>query len=156
MRPLWVRGAPGEAAALRWRHYDPTVTPRGRLLVAKSYSTRRDVEKSTKTDAVKHVPVHPVLAAMLAEWKLGRWAEMMGRAPAAARKSRNAFDGYNRGLHWDRTCAEIVKLRITRGPRRSAIEQPIAAGARLDSLQFAAVSATMRNHEENPGFARRT
>ena len=33
------------------------------------------------------------------------------------RKSRTAFDGYNRGLHWDRTCAEIVKLRLSRGPR---------------------------------------
>jgi len=28
-------------------------------------------EKTTKTDAVKHVPVHPTLAAMFAEWKLG-------------------------------------------------------------------------------------
>jgi integrase len=72
---------PGEAAALRWRHYDPAVTPLGKLLVAKSYNTRKNREKSTKTDAVKHVPVHPVLAAMLAEWKLGGWAEMIGRAP---------------------------------------------------------------------------
>jgi hypothetical protein len=40
------------------------------------------------------------------------------------RKARNAFDGYNRGLHWDRTCTEISKLRIARGPRSSAIEQP--------------------------------
>jgi hypothetical protein len=46
----------------------------------RSYSTRVG-EKTTKTDAVKHVPVHPMLAAMLAEWKLGGWAEMMGRAP---------------------------------------------------------------------------
>jgi hypothetical protein len=38
-------------------------------------------EKTTKTDPVKHVPVHPTLAAMLAEWKLGGWAAMMGRAP---------------------------------------------------------------------------
>ncbi len=71
---------PGEASALRFRHYDPTVRPLGKLLVAKSYSTRVG-EKTTKTDAVKHVPVHPTLAAMLAEWKLGGWAEMMGRAP---------------------------------------------------------------------------
>jgi len=56
------------------------VRPLGKLLVAKSYSTRVG-EKTTKTDAVKHVPVHPTLAAMLAEWKLGGWAEMMGRAP---------------------------------------------------------------------------
>ena len=49
---------PGEASALRWRHYDPTMRPLGKLLVAKSYSTRVG-EKTTKTDAVKHVPVHP-------------------------------------------------------------------------------------------------
>ena len=49
------------------------------------------------------------------------------------RKSRSAFDGYNRGLHWERTCTELAKLRITRGPRGSAAEQPIAAsGDRVD------------------------
>jgi len=55
------------------------------------------------------------------------------------RKSRSAFDGYNRGLQWERTCAEVLKLRITRGGRNSAGEQPIAAGSEGDSLQFAAV-----------------
>jgi integrase len=194
---------PGETAALRWRHYDPTIRPLGKLLVAKSYNTRKHREKSTKTDAVKHVPVHPVLAAMLAEWKLSGWAEMMSRAPAPddlivplppdaaerrrsragepfrghdysgkrwreddlpalgwrhrrhydmratfitlaiedgadpeiletrvthTRKSRSAFDGYNRGLHWDRTCAEIAKLRITRGARPEAIAAVVRGG----------------------------
>jgi hypothetical protein len=57
------------------------------------------------------------------------------------RKARNVFDGYNRGLHWERTCAEISKLRITRGPQSTAIEQPIAAGGRHDSPTFAVVSA---------------
>ena len=33
------------------------------------------------------------------------------------RKSRNAFDGYNRGLHWERTCAELSELRIARPAR---------------------------------------
>ena len=45
------------------------------------------------------------------------------------RRSRGAFDGYNRGLQWERTCAEVSKLRITRGGRNSAAEQPIAAGS---------------------------
>src|SRR5262249_52736975 len=57
---------PGEAAALRWRHYDATRQPLGQLTVAKSYSTKRAITKGTKTEAVKFVPVHPVLAAMLA------------------------------------------------------------------------------------------
>jgi len=39
-----------------------------------SCNTRKNREKSTKTDAVKHVPVHPVLA----EWKLGGLTERMG------------------------------------------------------------------------------
>jgi len=64
------------------------------------------------------------------------------------RKSRNAFDGYNRGLQWERTCAEVSKLRIARGPRNSAIEQPIAAGSGSDSLQFATVLASAENNDE--------
>jgi hypothetical protein len=57
------------------------VRPLGKLLVARSYNSRTGREKNTKTEAVKHVPVHPTLAAMLAEWKLGGWPELMGRAP---------------------------------------------------------------------------
>jgi integrase len=71
----------GEAAALRWRHYDPTKKPLGELFVASAYSTRKGREKGTKTESVKYIPVHPTLAAMLAEWKLGGWAAMMGRHP---------------------------------------------------------------------------
>jgi hypothetical protein len=67
------------------------------------------------------------------------------------RKARSAFDGYNRGLHWERTCTEVSKLRITRGSPNSAAEQPIAAGAAHDSLPFAAVIASRQNHGENSG-----
>lgn len=180
---------PGEAAALRWRHYDPKREPLGELLVAKPYNTRKAREKGTKTDVVKHVPVHRTLAAVLADWKLRGWPEMMGCAPepddlivplppadAAKRrarsgepfrgtdysykrwsrddlpalgmrhrrhydmratfitlaledgadadvlehrvthtkKRRSAFDGYDRGVRWAKTCAEVAKLRISR------------------------------------------
>ena len=67
------------------------------------------------------------------------------------RKSRSAFDGYNRGLHWERTCAEVLKLRITRGGWSSAAEQPIAAGSGADSLHFAAVLASRGNGDEKNG-----
>jgi len=63
------------------------------------------------------------------------------------RKSRSAFDGYNRGLQSERTCAEISKLRITRGGRNSAAEQPIAAGSGGDSLHFATVLASNLNRD---------
>jgi hypothetical protein len=45
----------------------PIVEALGKLLVAASYNTRKHRAKSTKTDVVRHVPVHPTLAAMLAE-----------------------------------------------------------------------------------------
>lgn len=70
---------PGEAAALRWRHYSPTREPLGMLTVAKAYSTSRSEEKGTKTNAVKYVPVHPVLAEMLAEWR-AQWELTNGHA----------------------------------------------------------------------------
>lgn len=66
----------GEYAGLRWHRYDPTKEPLGQLTIATSYDKGR-----TKTGAVRRIPVHPTLAAMLAEWRLGGWAAMMGRAP---------------------------------------------------------------------------
>lgn len=73
----------GECAALRMRHYDPSVKPLGRLVVARSYNVKTKAEKSTKTDVIREVPVHPTLAKVLAAWKLGGWERMMGRAPTA-------------------------------------------------------------------------
>lgn len=60
---------PGEVAALRWRNYDATKRPLGMITAANAYSTSYSIAKGTKTNAVKFVPVHPVLAQMLAEWR---------------------------------------------------------------------------------------
>ncbi len=73
---------PGEIAALRWRNYDPSVQPLGKLTIASALNTRKNEVKGTKTGAVRRVPVHSTLAALLAEWKLSGWAAMMGRQPA--------------------------------------------------------------------------
>ncbi len=53
-----------------------------------------------------------------------------------SRKARNVFDGYNRGHHWERTCAEISKLRIRRGLQSTAIEQPLPASGGPEPLPF--------------------
>jgi integrase len=66
----------GEAAGLRWRHWDATLTPLGRLLIATSYDTGR-----TKTEVTRRVPVHPVLARILAAWRVEHWERVYGRAP---------------------------------------------------------------------------
>jgi integrase len=71
----------GEAAALRWRSYDATLEPLGRLLVASSWSTRGRLERATKTEQPRLVPVHPVLAKILARWKSDGWRSIMGRLP---------------------------------------------------------------------------
>jgi integrase len=65
----------GEAAGLRWSRvqaYDPL----GRLVIDTSYD-----HGETKTLEERWMPVHPALAAVLAEWKLGGWARMFGRPP---------------------------------------------------------------------------
>jgi len=60
----------GEAAGLRWRHYDTSLAPLGGLSLEK-----------TKTDVPRRVPVHPTLARILAEWKLAGWERTYGRTP---------------------------------------------------------------------------
>jgi hypothetical protein len=54
-----------------------------------------------------------------------------------SRKARNAFDGYNRGLH----CS---KLRVTREPQSVAIEQSIPGPIRCLSLQSLQVAEPWR------------
>jgi alkylated DNA nucleotide flippase Atl1 len=74
----------GEMAALRWREYEPKFgSGLGRLVIARSFEHRKRVIKATKTEVPRWMPVHPVLAMMLAEWKLAGWAQMMGRPPTA-------------------------------------------------------------------------
>lgn len=73
----------GEVAALRWRHFEPDLGPLGRLLVARSIERESRVEKSTKAKRPRQVPVHPVLAKVLAAWKIGGWARVYGGQPKA-------------------------------------------------------------------------
>lgn len=71
----------GELAALTWADYDSTLEPLGRLYVSKSYTRRNKRVKSTKSGVTRWVPVHPALAALLAEWQLSGWSHMLGRRP---------------------------------------------------------------------------
>lgn len=71
----------GEVAALHWRHYDQTAEPLGRLTIAVAYCSHKRRIKATKTEETRSVPVHPVLAKVLAEWKLSHWERIYGRSP---------------------------------------------------------------------------
>jgi integrase len=59
-----------EAATMRWRQYDTSLEPLGALNL-----------EHTKTEVPRRIPVHPVLARLLAEWRLSGWERTYGRAP---------------------------------------------------------------------------
>jgi integrase len=134
---------PGEAAPLRWSHYETDLQPLGRLLIANSNKRLR-----TKTGAVRHVPVHPTLARMLAEWKLRGWPAMMGRPPTsedllipaagARRVVLGSLRNRNTWSHQTRRDLLTLGLRHRRGYdlRRTFISLSRTDGARADLLKL--------------------
>ncbi len=132
----------GEAAGLTFRNYDATIEPLGRLTIATSYDKGR-----TKTGKPRAVPVHPTLAAILAEWKLKGWPEMMGRQPTSddlivpLPEGRRAKAGDMRRKHhtykrWKKDL-EALGLRHRRGHdlRRTGITLARQDGAQPDRLE---------------------
>lgn len=73
----------GEASARRWRDYDARAEPLGRLVVATSWNSKLKLLKTTKAKKQRHVPVHPLLARLLAQWRLQGWCAEFGRQPTA-------------------------------------------------------------------------
>lgn len=132
----------GEASALRWKDYDATLSPLGRLNVHKAYSTGLLKEKQTKTNRARLVPVHVALKTMLETWKGSGWREMMGRDPqpedlvVASRrgKNRNVNHGLKR-FHEDLDRLGFRRRRQHDG-RRTFISLAIGDGARRDLLHW--------------------
>lgn len=71
----------GEFAALRWKDWDRTLQPLTRLTIWRAIKSVSKREANTKTGAVKLVPVHPTLEAVLSAWRATGWKELMGREP---------------------------------------------------------------------------
>lgn len=131
----------GEASALRWQSYDTTLEPLGRLLIASSWCTRKSKEKATKTEQPRSVPVHPLLASILAEWKLSGWSLMMGRQPAPSDLIIPSRRGANRGCNHSlvRFREDLARLGLRRRRqhdlRRTFISLARTDGARKDVLE---------------------
>jgi integrase len=126
----------GEAAGLRWEHYDADAKPLGQLLVAFSY------DKATKTERPRRVPVHPVLAAMIAEWKLAGWDWLIGRRPESGDlivpSRRNTFRTKGQACRTRHLDLDALGWRRRRGHdlRRTFISLARADGARPDLLKL--------------------
>lgn len=110
----------GEAAGLRWEGVQ-RAEPLGRLVVESSYD-----RGETKTGVTRWMPIHPALAAVLAEWKLGGWARTFGRPPVESdlvaptpkdgkRPGRRRAEGSMRDKNWARK--RLVRDLATLGLR---------------------------------------
>ncbi len=132
----------GEASALRWSRYDAQAMPLGRLVVAKSFSHQRKQEKGVKTDNPREVPVHPVLAQVLEEWRREGWERMLGRAPTAEDLMIPSREGeYRRATHvLRRLHYDLEQLglrpRCTHDARRAFISLAQADGAQPHILKW--------------------
>lgn len=133
----------GEVQVLRWKHYAPERDPLGGMIVARARNARLKIEKGTKTGAVRKVPVHPVLAAVLAEWKLSGWARHSGKGrapgpedylvPTRTGKPRNGRNVYGQ-LKAD--CERLgIRPRRVHGTRYTFISMGVDDGARWDVFQ---------------------
>jgi integrase len=64
---LFTGARPGEAFALTWGDYSEKLKPLGELVVARSFDSVEKSVRATKTELVRHVPVHPELRGWLQE-----------------------------------------------------------------------------------------
>jgi integrase len=132
----------GEAAALRWRAYDATTNPLGRLLIASSFNRKKKLEKSVKTERPREVPVHRMLAKVLASWKLGGWERLMGRQPTPddllipSSERKHLLDPQVLlRFHQDLQTLGF-RARRTHDARRTFVSLSLADGARRDILRW--------------------
>jgi integrase len=109
----------GEAASLTWSQYDLGAKPLGSINLG-----------HTKSGVPRQVPVHPVLAKLLASWKLSGWSSTYGRSPRADDlivPTRNMNEDNPRGTVQQPTESQkalvadlkLLKLRYRAGQKRN-------------------------------------
>lgn len=100
-----------EVARLTWREYEAAAKPLGALNLG-----------VTKSGVPRRVPVHPVLAAVLAQWKLSGWEDLYGEKPKphhlicpTRNLTRRGANEAQRQLKYD---LEKIGLRVRAGKAR--------------------------------------
>jgi len=130
----------GEAAGRRWRDLDTSLRPLGSLVVATQVDAAGD-DQETKTENPRIVPVHPTLAAILAEWRLTGFGSYLAQSPkpddwiVPSRRGRHRSVRHTlRRLHEDLERLGF-RARRTHDLRRSLVTLARADGARSDVLR---------------------
>jgi integrase len=148
---LFLTGARfGEISALRWSRYHPEREPLGCLIIAESFDTKHKTVGPLKTEIPREVPVHAVLAELLAEWKLRGWHAVFGRHPGPDDlliPYPPKEGDFNETTHWrsdtlrkalDLDCQMLGgRHRRTHDSRRTLISLARADGAQKDILKWA-------------------
>ena len=135
----------GEACGRRWRDYDRETPGLGALHVWSQYDDQPLKTGRAAHEKERFVPVHPVLAKALAEWRLGGFVEAYGRPPSGddfivpdpatmgARTQNKAGKGH-------RADAELLGIyvpgRLTHGLRRWFISTCRNASARTEVVEL--------------------
>jgi len=113
-------------------------------MIEVAYNSRLCVEKGTKTERPREVPVHPTLAKVLASWKLSGWRSEQGRAPRPDDLVVPAVEGGCRNVGWALKLwhgdLDALGLRRRRhyDTRRTFISFGLGDGARKDLLRWVA------------------
>lgn len=133
----------GELVARTWEEYDAEAAPLGVIHVLSAWRSKTKQRSATKTKRVRHVPVHPALAAMLADWKLSGWARTYGRKPAPTDyivPSRERMKPRTNSQMWERFKADCERIglrpRRVHDARRTFISLAQADGADRDLLRW--------------------
>ncbi len=125
----------GIIAGLRWRDFDLTQKPLGRLTIARSY------DAATKTEQPRTVPLHPPLAEMLLEWRQTGLLDLTGRHPQPDDLVVPSHLRVMRSVHMNREnlLNDLKRLglrhRGTHDSRRTFITLARVDGARKDVLE---------------------
>jgi Phage integrase, N-terminal SAM-like domain len=125
----------GEFAGLHWRSLDEHTRPLMQLAISHSY------DRETKTATPRLVPVHPVLAEILMEWKAEGFARLMGRPPRPDDLLVPSRTGRMRSRHQHRNkfIADLERLglrhRRVHDTRRTLVTLARVDGARRDVLE---------------------
>jgi hypothetical protein len=113
-----------------------------RLSSSRSWDSKKKRVKATKTEVDHLVPVHPVLARFLADWKLAGWAARHGKKP----KGKDLIVPDQNGDHHDvrkvleTFLEDLDRLGLRRrrqyDSRRTFASLAVSGGAPRDIVRF--------------------